>query len=118
MAGERDVPRFLDSTIRSVPDPRRPVLAGVVGARGEHGWALPCRDEGEPDVKNRGPWNVLRRRWATVVVGTLVGLSLGAVYTWTATVTYRAEASVFFSLTAGNSAADLVQGSTYAQNQV
>jgi polysaccharide biosynthesis transport protein len=69
-------------------------------------------------VKNRGPWNVLRRRWATVVVGTLVGLSLGAAYTWTATVTYRAEASVFFSLTAGNSAADLVQGSTYAQNQV
>jgi polysaccharide biosynthesis transport protein len=69
-------------------------------------------------VRSRDPWQVLRRRWATVAVGTLLGLALGALHTLTATVTYRADASVFFSLTAGNSAADLVQGSTYAQNQV
>jgi capsular exopolysaccharide synthesis family protein len=47
-----------------------------------------------------------------------VGLLLGALYTFIAPVEYRAQSSVFFSLTAGSSAADLVQGSTYAQNQV
>lgn len=69
-------------------------------------------------MKSRSPWQVLRRQWASVLIGALVGLLLGGLYALTAPVTYRAQASVFFSLTAGHSAADLVQGSTYAQNQV
>ena len=69
-------------------------------------------------MRTRGPWQVLRRRWPVIVVGALLGLLVGAGYAATAPVTYRTQASVFFSLTAGSSASDLVQGSTYAQNQV
>jgi succinoglycan biosynthesis transport protein ExoP len=69
-------------------------------------------------VRTRGPWQVLRRRWPVVVAGALLGLLVGGGYAATAPVTYRTQASVFFSLKAGGSASDLVQGSTYAQNQV
>ena len=65
-----------------------------------------------------GPLHVLRRRWVSILVGALVGLLASLVYVQTAQVTYEARASVFFSLVSGNSASDLVQGSTYAQNQV
>jgi capsular exopolysaccharide synthesis family protein len=65
-----------------------------------------------------GPFQALRRRWLSVVAGTLAGLLAGALYVMTAPVTYEAKASAFFSLVSGNSASDLVQGSTYAQNQV
>ncbi|MCU1614735.1 MAG: capsular exopolysaccharide family [Frankiales bacterium] len=69
-------------------------------------------------MRTRGPLQVVRRRWRSIVVVTLLALLMGLAYTQTATVTYRASASAFFSLTTGSSAADLVQGSTYAQNQV
>jgi succinoglycan biosynthesis transport protein ExoP len=61
---------------------------------------------------------VLRRRWVPVAAATLVGLVLGLVSTATAPVTYEARSAAFFSLVSGSSASDLVQGSTYAQNQV
>jgi succinoglycan biosynthesis transport protein ExoP len=69
-------------------------------------------------VINRRPLRVVRRRWASIAVVTLLALLMALAYTLTAPVTYRATASSFFSLTIGNSAADLVQGSTYTQNQV
>ena len=65
-----------------------------------------------------GPLHVLRRRWLSILVGALVGLLASLAYVQSAQVTYEARASVFFSLVSGNSASDLVQGSTYAQNQV
>jgi capsular exopolysaccharide synthesis family protein len=54
----------------------------------------------------------------TVAVTTLLALLAGTGFVLTAPVTYTSSAGVFFSLTAGSSAADLVQGSTYAQNEV
>jgi polysaccharide biosynthesis transport protein len=59
-----------------------------------------------------------RRRWRWVVGLSLAGLLAAIAVVTTATPTYRASASVFFSLEFGGSASDLVQGSTYAQNQV
>ncbi len=69
-------------------------------------------------MNTRGPMQVLRRRWAEILSVTLVGLLAGLAYAWTAPVTYRSTAGAFFSLVSGSSASDLVQGSTYAQNQV
>lgn len=65
-----------------------------------------------------GPLHMLRRRWISIVAVTLVGMLVGLVHAFTAPVTYQARAAAFFSLVSGNSASDLVQGSTYAQNQV
>lgn len=61
---------------------------------------------------------VLRRRWMGILSLTMVGLLGGLTYAWTAPVTYQSTAGAFFSLVSGSSASDLVQGSTYAQNQV
>lgn len=69
-------------------------------------------------MRSQGPLHVLRRRWVSVVLVTLVALLGGLAYVLTAPVTYQASASAFFSLTTGNSADDLVQGSTYTQNEV
>lgn len=69
-------------------------------------------------MNTRGPLQVLRRRWIEIVTVTLIGVLGGLAYAWTAPVTYRSTAGTFFSLVSGSSASDLVQGSTYAQNQV
>jgi polysaccharide biosynthesis transport protein len=69
-------------------------------------------------VSTQGPLHVMRRRWASIVVVTLLAVLGGLAYALTAPVTYKASASDFFSLRTGNSADDLVQGSTYTQNQV
>lgn len=69
-------------------------------------------------MNTRGPLQVLLRRWVTVLALTVAGLGGGLVHAWTAPVTYQATAGSFFSLVSGSSASDLVQGSTYAQNQV
>lgn len=61
---------------------------------------------------------LLRRRWAWVVTAVVVGVGLMDVASVTATRTYTATASVFFSLEFGNSASDLAQGSNYTQGQV
>jgi succinoglycan biosynthesis transport protein ExoP len=61
---------------------------------------------------------LLRRRWAWVVVAGLVGLTLAGSYSASITPTYKATASLFFSLQAGGSPNDLAQGSTYTQNQI
>jgi capsular exopolysaccharide synthesis family protein len=61
---------------------------------------------------------MLRRRWAWVVVTALVGLLLAGAYTATATQFYRSTASLYFALQEGGSANELAQGSTYTQNQI
>lgn len=59
------------------------------------------------------------RRGRTWIIGAVVaGLVASLAYVLVAPRSYAASASVFFSLEYGNSASDLVQGSTYAQDQV
>ena len=61
---------------------------------------------------------ILRRRWLTFVIMSMLGVGGGVAATLTATPQYRATAIVFFSLSRGNSVSELVQGSTYTQNLV
>jgi capsular exopolysaccharide synthesis family protein len=68
-----------------------------------------------------GAWTPLaavRRRWRIVVAVTLLGLVAAGAFAALAPRSYRATASIFFSLQYGQSASELVQGSTYTQNQV
>lgn len=69
-------------------------------------------------MRSRAPLEVVRRRWRWVAVMALLGAVAGLCYALYVPKTYRASASVFFSLQYGDSASDLVQGSTYTQNQV
>src|SRR4051794_20375901 len=69
-------------------------------------------------MTNRGLLEVLRRRRVWIVSGVLLGLLASGLYLLTAPRAYQATAGAFFSLEYGNSASDLVQGSTYAQGQV
>ncbi|WP_116449781.1 polysaccharide biosynthesis tyrosine autokinase [Blastococcus litoris] len=69
-------------------------------------------------MRSRAPLEVVRRRWRWVAVMALLGVVAGLCYSLYVPKTYRASASVFFSLQYGDSASDLVQGSTYTQNQV
>lgn len=61
---------------------------------------------------------MLRRRWRWVVAVALVGLAAAGAASLTTPRSYEASSSVFFSLSFGDSADDLVQGSAFAQNQV
>jgi polysaccharide biosynthesis transport protein len=61
---------------------------------------------------------VVRRRWRWIVAAVLACLLGALLHSQVATKSYRATAEVFFTLQYGNSAADLVQGATYTQNQV
>jgi capsular exopolysaccharide synthesis family protein len=69
-------------------------------------------------MRSRAPLEVVRRRWRWVAVVALLGALAGLAYSLSVPKTYRATAGVFFSLQYGDSASDLVQGSTYTQNQV
>jgi len=61
---------------------------------------------------------ILRKRWLLIGVIALVALTAAAGLSFTATPTYQATASVYFSLPYGTTANDLYQGSNYTQNQV
>lgn len=61
---------------------------------------------------------ILRKRWLYVVVPVIVGLAVAAGLSYTATPTYNAKASVYFSLPSATSANDLFQGSNYTQKQL
>jgi len=60
----------------------------------------------------------LRKRWWVVVVLTLLGAGYGYYSVASQTPMYRSTSKVFVSLTRSDTAAELVQGSTFAQNLV
>jgi capsular exopolysaccharide synthesis family protein len=62
--------------------------------------------------------SILRKRWLTVAVLTAAGLLLAVVVTALATPQYTATTKTFVSVQSGETVGDLVQGSTYSQNQV
>src|SRR3954453_382547 len=61
---------------------------------------------------------ILRRRWLTLLVSTLLGLGASVLLMITAAPVYQTSAKVFLSTKEGNTVGELVQGSTYAQNLV
>src|SRR3954470_9114496 len=61
---------------------------------------------------------VLRRRWLTLLVTTLLGLVASVLLMVATPPVYRTSAKVFLSTTEGKSVSELVQGSNYAQNLV
>lgn len=63
-------------------------------------------------------WKVVIASWRLIGICGLIGLVLAGAYTFTATAQYKATAGVYFYLSGGDSTSQLVQGSTFAQNQV
>lgn len=61
---------------------------------------------------------ILRKRWLLIGVFALIALVAAAGLSFSATPTYQATATVYFSLPYGTTANDLYQGSNYTQNQV
>lgn len=61
---------------------------------------------------------VLRKRWISIVVFTVLGVAIALGSSLAATPQYTAKAVVYFSLPFGTTAADLSAGSTFAQQQV
>jgi succinoglycan biosynthesis transport protein ExoP len=69
-------------------------------------------------VNVRGHLGVLGRRWRIVVIALLICVGGSAALSMSATPSYQASASLFFSLQNGNTANELAQGSTFTQNQM
>jgi len=61
---------------------------------------------------------LLRSRWATVLVTTLIAVVGTIAYTLLQTPLYKATTGLFVSTTSGTSAGDLYQGSRYSQERV
>ncbi len=59
----------------------------------------------------------LKKNWLLVVAAGAIGLACAGIYNVTATPRYQATSSVFFSLQGGDGS-QLLQGSTFARNQV
>ncbi|MGY1831495.1 polysaccharide biosynthesis tyrosine autokinase [Geodermatophilus sp. SYSU D01180] len=59
----------------------------------------------------------IRRRWTSLALVTVLALMAAIAYAVLTPDSYRARSGVFVSVTTGDSVADLVQGSTYAQEQ-
>lgn len=63
-------------------------------------------------------WEAVRRSWYIIVgLATVFGIS-SFLYSSTLTPMYEARATLFFSLSQGETVAELTQGSTYTQNQM
>lgn len=62
--------------------------------------------------------DVLRQRWLSVVVPTVLATVAAATLSALATPTYTSTASLFFSLQNGNTANELAQGSNFTQAQM
>lgn len=61
---------------------------------------------------------VLRKSWIAIVAATIVGGAAAFGLSAITTPTYASTSTLYFTLNQGNSASDLVQGSTYTQNQM
>jgi len=62
--------------------------------------------------------NILRRRWLSILMASVLGLAAALAYSLITTSMYTATAQVFVSLRGGDSVGDLVQGSTFATRAV
>ncbi|MBO3086539.1 polysaccharide biosynthesis tyrosine autokinase [Cellulomonas fengjieae] len=60
----------------------------------------------------------LRKRWAVIVALTAIGGVLGFLYAQSLTPMYKASTKVYVSLNGGQTAGELVQGSTFVQNSI
>lgn len=63
-------------------------------------------------------WEALKKFWALIVAATILGGAIGFAMSASVTPIFQSTATLFFSLSQGNSASDLNQGSTYTQNQM
>ncbi|NMM23831.1 MAG: polysaccharide biosynthesis tyrosine autokinase [Phycicoccus sp.] len=61
---------------------------------------------------------ILRKRWVSIVLVTALLLAGAAAASLLVTPTYDAKSQVFVSVNSGGTTADLLQGSSYSQNQV
>jgi tyrosine-protein kinase len=61
---------------------------------------------------------VLRKYWPSVIAVFLAGIAAAAIVSILATPVYTASAGVFLTVNSGDTAGELNQGSTYAENQV
>ncbi len=61
---------------------------------------------------------LLRKYWVSVLVIFVIGLASGTAVSMLATPVYTASAGVFLTVNSGDTAGELNQGSTYAENQV
>lgn len=61
---------------------------------------------------------ILRRRWVSVVVITLICVAASSAITLTMTTKYTATTQVVFAVEGGESVTDLAQGSTFAEKQM
>jgi succinoglycan biosynthesis transport protein ExoP len=61
---------------------------------------------------------VLRRRWVSALVVALAVVVASVAYSLAVPAQYTASTQLFFGLRAGSTAADLVQGSTFTENQM
>lgn len=63
-------------------------------------------------------WDALKKFWALIFALTVLGGVVGFGLSASVTPIFKSTATLFFSLSQGNSASDLNQGSTYTQNQM
>jgi capsular exopolysaccharide synthesis family protein len=61
-------------------------------------------------------FRALRKRWLVIALLGLLGLAVGLTLSRRATPQYQASATLYLSVTKGESVSDLSQGSTYTQN--
>lgn len=63
-------------------------------------------------------FSVLRNGWKVIIALAVLGGVIMGIYSLISTPQYRATTTLFFYLSGGDSTTQLLQGSTYAQNQV
>jgi capsular exopolysaccharide synthesis family protein len=61
---------------------------------------------------------ILRKSWLIIVLATLAGVGVAAVYSLTRTPEFQAQSTVFVSSQAGGTIAELQQGSSFTQSRV
>ncbi len=63
-------------------------------------------------------WRALKRLWAVIAVAVVLGAGAAYVHGARTTPLYQSTSTLAFSVSQGSTAADLANGSTYAQNQM